>query len=51
MPRRSRACVVVPRFQRRVRAVLALIATGTVRRDPAAPTLSSLWQTGYGQAC
>jgi copper transport protein len=43
--------VVVPRFSRvALFSVLGLIASGTVASLIRLPTLSSLWQTGYGQA-
>ncbi|MDA0161575.1 copper resistance protein CopC [Solirubrobacter ginsenosidimutans] len=52
MPRRLDGLrVVVPRFSNvAFGSVLALIATGTVAAILQLPTLSSLWQTGYGQA-
>ena len=43
--------VVVPRFSRvALFSVLGLIASGTIASLIRLPTLSSLWQTGYGQA-
>ena len=43
--------VVVPRFSRvALGSVLVLIASGTVVSFIRLPTLSSLWNTGYGQA-
>ena len=43
--------IAVPRFSNvAVGAVVALIATGVIASILQLPTLSSLWQTGYGQA-
>jgi copper transport protein len=43
--------VVVPRFSKvALGSVLVLIASGTVAAIIRLPTLSSLWNTGYGQA-
>ncbi|MCW2968502.1 MAG: hypothetical protein JWM71_2274 [Solirubrobacteraceae bacterium] len=43
--------VVVPRFSRvALFSVLGLITSGTIAAIIRLPTLSSLWQTGYGQA-
>jgi copper transport protein len=43
--------VVVPRFSRvALGSVLVLVASGTVVSFIRLPTLSSLWDTGYGQA-
>jgi copper transport protein len=43
--------IAVPRFSNvAVGAVIALIATGVIASILQLPTLSSLWQTGYGQA-
>jgi copper transport protein len=43
--------VVVPRFSRLAfGSVLVLIVSGTIAAFIRFPTLSSLWQTGYGQA-
>jgi copper transport protein len=47
----SAMTVVVPRFSRvALGSVLVLIASGTVATVIRLPTLSSLWNTGYGQA-
>lgn len=43
--------VAVPRFSRAAMfSVLGLITTGTIATIIRLPTLSSLWETGYGQA-
>jgi copper transport protein len=43
--------IVVPRFSRTALfSVLGLITTGTIATIIRLPTLSSLWETGYGQA-
>jgi copper transport protein len=47
----SALTVVVPRFSKvALGSVLVLIASGTVAAVIRLPTLSSLWNTGYGQA-
>jgi copper transport protein len=50
--RRMRAlATVVPRFSRvALGSVLTLAATGTLQTIQHLPTLSALWETGYGQA-
>jgi copper transport protein len=50
--RRTRAlATVVPRFSRvALAAVLVLAATGVLQTIEHLPTLSALWQTGYGQS-
>jgi copper transport protein len=47
----SAMTVVVPRFSKvALGSVLVLVASGTVAAVIRLPTLSSLWDTGYGQA-